>query len=159
MTESTKDPWLHRSKLSSPINQSGDGTNFVITEIWNILSFRIYILLTRIDRSDHAESPRKPSGHLLEIKTIRWTQSNSLYSFSYQQTFKTHPVFILTVLVLSPVKSSLLSDMKWMNKLSVLASLFSPTDHFVWLQFLSKISVVPGYPVGVSRLHTKSYTF
>lgn len=34
VTDSTNDPWLQSSKLSRPMNQSGEGTNLVITEIW-----------------------------------------------------------------------------------------------------------------------------
>ena len=34
VTDSTNEPWLQRSKLSRPMNQSGEGTNLVITEIW-----------------------------------------------------------------------------------------------------------------------------
>ena len=36
-TDSTKAPWLQRSRLSRPMNQSGEGTSFVITDTCNIV--------------------------------------------------------------------------------------------------------------------------
>ena len=43
VTDSTNDPWLQSSKLSRPMNQSGEGTNLVITEIWKKKSTSIMI--------------------------------------------------------------------------------------------------------------------
>ena len=127
MTESTKEPWLHRSRLSNPINQSGDGTSFVITEIWNGIGF----ILGRKGEMMMIEA------HLFHLVT--GLVVSSFYAFYYLENVPNPSGHYLNMWLT-------LRQPEWMNKSWVWHRCSRLQTILFWLHFLANIRVL--YTVG-----------